>query len=667
MSTELAERPGPQGTAANDPRSAGANLAANDHRAARPESAANECEADAASPPVVDDELVAIAREWGWQHPTKTILRLAQDARRARTTKSAQLLVDLGAISQEQRTRCLATKPPHVQTIAWITQQEAAVPRAMDRVLALKNGYAYYEPLSVLSVHPCMQIDAVMKRAEEIDAAVMMIEGSKPVLVFSTFATLLKFASLGRAERRRDPILQALDTQPALAAAARDEISAVLKSVHATDDTFDSFDSSSVWDAEAAENRTDPTVRSISRLIDHALAQGATDIALSPTRDGRLAVHMRKFGRLIAPKHVESRMSAEVALEVLHFLQSRSGANPTNTVQRLPSDGQITYRSAVGDAFLRLSFIPLNHLGEIRNLNSISIRLLPRSESRVSLSGLNLAENVIDEFRFAMQLSQGLVLVVGPTNSGKSTTIAGAINEHVALFGDTHKRVSVEDPVERFFSGLVQINVPQGALLKDEDERFAVVLRAIKRHDPDLIWVGEVRDRMTADLCLAAGSTGHLVLSTLHAKDAVMGFDVLAKTVDANKRFQFVESLSLIVSQRLVKELCPRCRTIAAKTNADQNVFTRYLDVLGDEATLPAEIARANPAGCDACGGEGYVGELPINEVLPFTRKVKDAALEMLHGGNRRNVLAAARRLTLLDSSLALIAAHRVDINDLLV
>lgn len=617
-------------------------------------------------------ELSSIAKSWGWSNPQPEILQVAQQARDAKTLKSVEFLVSLDIVTQEQGSKLLASKPANMQTIAWFAQQDnISVP--MERVLALMSGYAYYESLTPLSIHPCMSSKEVIKLAEEIDTALMLIEDTVPVLVFSTFSALLQYRSLGRAERMQDAILRNVEA-PKLAVGARDEVSAILKALRA-DDTAGSLESANVWNAEAAENKSKSENREITRLLDHALKQGATDISLKPFRSGEIQIQLRKYGQMISPIVVSERFNSELGSKIINLLQAKSGANPTNTVQRIPTDGQITYRSAVGDAFLRLSFIPLNHLGELRNLTSVSIRLLPRSESSVQLGELQLNSAVSDHITFAMRMSQGLILVVGPTNSGKSTTVAGCIGEHVNIFSDSQKRLSVEDPVERFLFGITQINVP--ALTNKENERFGLILRAIKRHDPDMIYIGEVRDRETAEICVASASTGHLVLSTLHANHTVMGFDVLAKTIDPDKRFQFVESLSLILAQRLVKVVCPHCSTIEPTTQEDHKVFKRYLETIGEVAELPTTLAHARraryvdekrvPGGCEKCAQDGYIGLLPINEVLPFDRKVKDAAIEMLAGTNQRKVLAAARSITLLQSGLALLGAHKIELNDLLV
>jgi len=613
----------------------------------------------------LDTELLQIAQGWGWRNPPKDIIEIAREAQMAKRVRSGDLLVQKGLVTEEQKSRLLSSKPSHIQTIMWFAQKEPAVAPFVDQLLAFKAGYPYYSTLSLLSIHPCMHDSAVMARADELHAAVMLIEETTPVVVFSQFTSLIKFKSMGRGERLNDPVVRAVGADVYLAIGARDEISAVLKGVRRStaDSSVSVVEAINIWSAGSAENQSQPANREISRIIDHALSQGATDIALQPLRNGDLQVQMRKFGEMIKPTAVADRIHADLARQVVALLQAKSGANPTNTIQRVPTDGQITYRSVSGDVFLRLSFIPMNHLGDLRNLTSVSIRLLPRTESVISLNDLKLDQQVIDQIRFAMQISQGLILVVGPTNSGKSTTIAGALGEHVKLFGDRRKRLSIEDPIERFVHGIQQYNAPQH--IKDENQRFEIILRAFKRHDPDVIWVGEIRDRVTADLCVSAATTGHLVLSTLHANDTVIAFDVLARTVDREKQFQLAESMSLLISQRLVKEVCPHCCRITPPTDDEHRLFQQYLKMIGESAELPETIAHANPQGCSRCDS-GYIGLLPINEVLPFDRRAKDAAIALLNEGDRRE-LAKARTLTLAESAIRLLAQHKVDLGAVII
>lgn len=251
--------------------------------------------------------------------------------------------------------------------------------------------------------------------------------------------------------------------------------------------------------------------------------------------------------------------------------------------------------------------------------------------------------------------------MVGPTNSGKSTTIAGTMNEHISIFGGKRKRLSLEDPIERFIEGVTQFE-PHG----EAEDRFDQMLRAFKRHDPDVVWVGEVRDRQTADLCVDTSASGHLVMTTLHANDTVTGVDLLGRLVPSMKSFQLVESISLVISQRLVKTICPLCSYDDHISDTEKKVFENYLKRLGDKCDMPQTVRRANLDGCPSCRS-GFDGMQPINESLPMTREARNDALDMVvsQKANHQN-LARHRSLTMLDSAMQLVNSGRVELMSIL-
>lgn len=624
------------------------------------------------------EEILEAAYRMGWKAPPSQILDVARDLVMATTVNAGELLVYMGYFTAEEVRSIMGAKPPAAQPFQWAANQQPSAQVPVERLVALSGSIPFYPDLSLMRVHGVMGDPSVFEHADQSDVVVLSVEEEVTLLVFASVNACMKFRSMGRQERAANPILRALEgREPLLAVSSRDQISVLLKDLRGGEGVQRDISASNMWYADVVDTRKEE-IRILTRLLDHALNEGANDISLQPQPNGDLILQMRKFGQMVSPAAVSPRVPFELAESVINVLMSRSGANPTATRQRVPTDGQITYKSAAGQAFLRLSFIPLNHLGSTKNLTSVSIRLLPRTDVSVSLESLGLKEDVVKNIRFAMQMSQGLVLVVGPTNSGKSTTIAGAIGEHVKLFGQGQKRLSLEDPIERLVPGVTQVNAPPPAVVEDESERFNIILKAIKRHDPDMIWVGEVRDRVTADLCISSASTGHLVLSTLHAKDTIMGFDVLAKSITEEKRYQFTESISLIVSQRLVRLVCPHCSKKMPVTERERTLFSNYLERVGERGELPPMIVHASAAGCKHCKNQGHIGIAPINEVLPFTREVKDAALRMLEGGrfiknaagheeHPREVIARARSTTLLTSSLELLAEHKIELQEVLI
>lgn len=613
---------------------------------------------------VLESDAAALARQWGWTEPPRAVLDMAAAAIEARDVRSGDLFVALRALTAERRDALMRQKPEKKQTIAWLAESDPGANQCMERVLALKNGYAYYDDLSVLSDDPSMEQDKVLKRAEELDAVVMQMDGGRRVVVFAQSTTLLRFQSMGRAERNSDPIHQACQGDTCVAMGAREQIAMVLSSVRDFGEGTGVEEGAALWAAAAPELADRTEARDFSRIIEHAISAKASDVWLRPFRTGEFMVQLRRFGQLVPS--VVPRLPPDVAASLIRLLENKSGANPDSTSIRVPGDGQLTFRSRGSDAFLRLSFIPLNHPGEKRNLKSVSVRVLPRSETSVSAKDLRLPQAVVDELEFVMAENKGIVLFVGPTNSGKSTTMAAALGIHVETFGDTMKRLLVADPIEQFLFGVLAFQGHRG--LKEE-ERFTRLLKAFKRHDPDVIAVGEIRDRMTAELCVDGGASGHMMLSSLHANDSIMAIDLLARSLGSDRRFQFIESLAMIVAQRLVPEVClaPGCSAVEEPTERERRMVERYCTLRGEALVLPEVVRhRRKNDGCKECGGSGYSGERPINEVLPFGRVAKDATHAMMTGINRRSTLANLRSLTLAQSGMALLKEGVIDVESLI-
>lgn len=625
------------------------------------------------------DGAAELAATWGWKNAPDEVVQIAARAIHAKRVKSAQVLVDWDVIDVATRDRLLQRKAADTPTLQYFAEQEPVrVLQHVEQILALKNGYPFYDRLSLLSPHKEMEDAQVVRRCDEIDAVLMLIENQVPVLVFSNWDAMLKYSVMGRSEQTTDAVIKANGgIMPQLAVGARDDISAILKQHHErhSDDDADAANAGRVWHVKANDPNSTPEEREISRIFDHALGEKATDIALVPLSNGAVEVYIRKWGVLIPP-FKKARGNGEIrktvigsviAGKAINLLQSRSGANVDRTRLREPDDGHIKYRSATADAFMRLNFIPLNHLGEYKELRSVSVRLFSRSEQSPRLEDLRIPKHVAQYLRDAVRAPQGFILLSGPVNQGKSSTVAGAIAEHVEIFGDTKKRMSVEDPIEREVPGMIQIQAP--GHIKDPAQKFNVILRALKRHDFNLLFVGEIRDAETADFGVRFSSSGHLVLSTIHAKDSILAYTILSEMVDRELRFQLVESMSLSVSQRLVSTVCQHCGTKHSEpTIEERRLFKLNNEMLGENRPIPKTFTRANPAGCEQCQ-DGYAGSMPICEVLPFTRQVKDA-IHAMHDGRdarvQRQIIADARPVTLLQSGLDLVRSGMVDLRSVL-
>ncbi len=337
-----------------------------------------------------------------------------------------------------------------------------------------------------------------------------------------------------------------------------------------------------------------PTVRYLDTLFDSAIEMRATDIHLEPT--ARLArVRLRVDGEL-----VEVQAPDKAIYEgVVSRLKILAGMDISE--RRLPQDGRIRQRLAGRDVDMRVASAPMIH-GE-----TIVLRLLDSHEGLSQLSDLALPAHVSKRIKAAISQPNGLILVTGPTGSGKTTTLHAAMND---LNETRRKIVTIENPVEIQTPGLQQIEVNP-----ELGWTFAAALRTVLRHDPDVIMVGEIRDSETAELAVRAAMTGHLVFSTLHTNTAV---DAATRLVDLGVPEYLIRSVvRLVAAQRLVRRVCPSC---AERIDLDRRPKIRDLFVKLDKRTGsqtdPAQWALVKSVGCDACNQTGFRGRLALFEAM---------------------------------------------------
>jgi general secretion pathway protein E len=338
-----------------------------------------------------------------------------------------------------------------------------------------------------------------------------------------------------------------------------------------------------------------PVVRGVNELLEKAVELRASDIHLAPSRSG-LMVRMRVDGLLRAvpappdalPQAVVSRIKILAGLNIAE--------------RRLPQDGAARLRIAKSDLDIRVAIMPTQH-GE-----SAVIRLLPRDRGLLAIDKLGLSADDRARLAHLIQLPHGMIVVTGPTGSGKTTTLATILS---MLNEPTRKILTVEDPVEYEIAGIDQTQVKPSIGLT-----FAAALRAFVRQDPDVIMVGEVRDAETAHIAIHAALTGHLVLTTLHTDTSAAAVPrLLDLGVEA---FLLKSTLRAVIGQRLVRALCDRCKVRKTLTPADIAAEPRY-DALGLEA---GETVHA-PGGCERCGGTGYRGRVGVFELLELTPGIR--------------------------------------------
>ena len=338
-----------------------------------------------------------------------------------------------------------------------------------------------------------------------------------------------------------------------------------------------------------------PVVRAVNDLLEKAVELRATDIHVEPFRDG-LDLRMRVDGLLqVVPTPTD--VSPQALISRIKIL---SGLNIAE--RRLPQDGAAHLRIARSDVDIRVATMPTRY-GE-----SAVIRLLPKDRGVLEIAKLGLSSLDQTKVRRLLELPHGIVVLTGPTGSGKTTTLATMLT---ALNDRTRKILTIEDPVEYEIRGINQSQVqPEIGLT------FAAALRAFVRQDPDVIMVGEVRDSETAHIAIHAALTGHLVLTTLHTETAATA---VPRLLDLGvEDFLLQSTLRAVIAQRLVRILCERCKVKRQLSTASIAADPRY-PILG----LKAGDYVHEPGGCERCGGTGYRGRTGIFEVLEVTDEVR--------------------------------------------
>ncbi|MGI9500250.1 MAG: type II secretion system ATPase GspE [Geminicoccaceae bacterium] len=338
-----------------------------------------------------------------------------------------------------------------------------------------------------------------------------------------------------------------------------------------------------------------PVVRIVNRIIANAVEQRASDIHIEPFEQS-LRVRYRVDGLL---KDGES-VSRDLHAAMISRLKIMAGLNIAE--RRLPQDGRIKLAVRGRDIDLRVATMPIMH-GE-----AVVLRILDRGSVQLDFGILGFLDDQLAIFRQALQQPNGIVLVTGPTGSGKTTTLYASLLELNTI---DRKVLTVEDPIEYQLDGINQVQIkPQ------IDLDFANVLRAMLRHDPDVIMVGEIRDLETAEIAIQAALTGHLVLSTLHTNSAAA---TLMRLMDMGvETFLLASTVNAIVAQRLVRRLCVACRE-------SYSPLPDMLDQLGLESKEGLTFWR--PTGCETCGETGYSGRVGIHEVLVMSDGVREAVL----------------------------------------
>jgi type IV pilus assembly protein PilB len=394
-------------------------------------------------------------------------------------------------------------------------------------------------------------------------------------------------------------------------------------------------------DRLTSDTAVNPVVRLVDTIIFTALERRASDVHIE-ARDIEVVVKYRIDGVL---QYAMSPISKDWHSTILSRIKVMSDLDIAE--RRVPQDGRfrVRYKSRFVD--FRVSIMPSIH-GEDAVLRVLDKETLSEKFRNLSLDVVGFGAGDIAKFRRYILEPYGMVLVTGPTGSGKTTTLYAAINE---IKTDEDKIITIEDPVEYQVRGITQIPVNEKKGLT-----FARGLRSILRHDPDKIMVGEIRDNETAQIAIQSALTGHLVFTTVHANNVT---DVLGRFINMGvEPYNFVSALNCILAQRLVRLICKHCKKLAKPTLEELKASALDPDVWGN-------IPIAQGAGCLECSGTGYHGRAAIAELLDLTDEIREMIINRRPTSEIKRIAKSQGMTFLRDSGLAKVRAGETTLREI--
>ncbi|MFQ5709334.1 MAG: GspE/PulE family protein [bacterium] len=377
-------------------------------------------------------------------------------------------------------------------------------------------------------------------------------------------------------------------------------------------------------------------VRFVNQLLVESFQERATDIHIEPF-ESSLRIRYRVDGILYEETVPESLRHLHPAI----VSRIKIMANLNIAEQRLPQDGRIKVRTGKQELDLRISIIP-TPFGE-----SVNLRILNSNQVKLSLKSLGLLPRDLSCIERLLQKPHGIVLVTGPTGSGKTTTLYSCLNR---LNDTVRKIITVEDPIEYQLPGITQVQVnPKIGLT------FAQGLRSMLRHDPDVMLVGEIRDHETAEVTIQVAMTGHLVFSTLHTNDAPSAVARLSNM--GIEPYLIAASVECIIAQRLVRVICPYCKTVEVARNGNQEVVERYI---GRDAIL------YRGSGCERCKQTGYFGRTAIYEFLAVDDEIREHIVNKTPANQLRRIAINKGMISLRQDGMEKISLGRTTLEEVL-
>ena len=566
------------------------------------------------------------------ESPGESFTGITKPSRRGSSQRFlTDVIVDMGLASRQQvddaveSSRVSGTTPERV-----LLEKAALTQDALARALAERYGLDHLD-LGVFSVD--------MAAANLVSTTVAKRYQTVPV-AFADKRTLLVAMADPSNVLAVDDIAIMTGYEIRVAVAPPDDIANLISRLDRLEDVV----GESVESLEEAEDGAEvvalhetsedaPVIKLVNQLVAQAVERGASDIHLAP--DGReLRVRFRVDGVLQDITSVQRRMAAGVISRI------KIMAELNIAEKRLPQDGRVGLTVDGRHIDLRVVTLPSVH-GE-----GVVMRVLDKESVVVELDKLGMADPERERFERACRETHGAVLVTGPTGSGKSTTLYAALQ----MLNTPEKNIiTVEDPVEYEMTGLTQVQVSAKVGLT-----FAAGLRSMVRADPDIIMVGEIRDRETAQIAVESALTGHLVLSTLHTNDAPSAITRLIEM--GIEPFLVASALDCVVAQRLARMLCPSCKRRAI-------IPAKVLRESGYRARV--ELEAYEPVGCRRCGGSGYRGRVGLYEVMKMSPEIQALVLERSASEAIRDVAVSQGMTRLRDDGLQKVRQGRTSMAEI--
>ncbi len=521
-----------------------------------------------------------------------------------------EMLVDVGVITEEQLTEALAKQKGSGKRLGTVLVDEHFITETqLIETLRMQLGIDFID-LNKAKIDPSM-VNLVPKNIAKKERVVpVKLVHDNLYLAMEDPMNFMAIENVKNTTRKRvTPMIaysRAIDR--ALNVLYENEGAARAMEEMREEGGFVSLDERSDSVLENEESNAAPTVKLVNSILERGITEKASDIHVEPRENG-MVVRLRVDGRLNTILEIPKDLQGAV----ISRFKVMAGMNIAE--RRVPQDGRAVMRRPDGsDIDMRLSSLP-TIFGE-----KIVIRLLIRDKTYLTREGIGITKQDNAKFDRILKNTSGVILIVGPTGSGKTSTLYTMIHE---LKSDTVNMISLEDPVEFQIDGVTQVAINEKVGLT-----FASALRSCLRQDPDIICIGEIRDGETAEIAMRAAMTGHLVLSTIHTEDTISAIDRLKDM--GIEPYLIAGSVRGVVSQRLVRRICPNCKE---EVTPDPDV----LDLIGLKPDPEMHFYKGR--GCHMCFDSGYRGRTGVFEILPVRASIRDSIASGITGSVLRREL----------------------------